>query len=209
MKLNSEFAALARAYAELRVRTTLPFFRGDLRERDVCAGYGRGYGTTCSFLPHWMLAQLGVTSVNRSKGVAGKDRPLLNRDVPALGGRLVAGDGISTIANSTAFVRHLKGGTALPQAGDIVVIQSEPYNQSHEHVFVLLRRIDVTTWETGEAGQARSDAGNGTLDGVIKQRKMSLRSGRLHADPSDGKPLRYVQGWLDISNLDYLVPSWG
>ena len=208
MKLNSEFAALARAYADRRVRGVLPFTRGSLQEKDVCAGFGRGFGTTCSFLPHWMLAQLGATSLNRTKGVSGKDRVLLNRDVPALGGKLVPGDGISTIANSTAFRRHAKGDTALPQTGDIVVIQSDPYHQPHEHVFVFLRRIDATTWETGEAGQARSDAADGAMDGGIKQRKMSVRNGRLHADPADGKPVRYVHGWLDISNLDYVAANW-
>jgi hypothetical protein len=208
MKLNSEFAALARAHADKRVRAVLPFRRGDMVEREVCAGYGRGYGTTCSFLPHWMLAQLRATSENKSKGVSGKPRPLLNRDAPALGGKLVPGDGISTIANSPAFVTHRKGGTALPQTGDVVVIQADPYKQSYEHVFVFLRQIDATTWETGEAGQARSDANDGALDGVLKQRKMGLRNGRLWAEAADGVPARYVQGWLDISNLDYLGTNW-
>ncbi|WP_137127039.1 hypothetical protein [Roseomonas sp. HF4] len=208
MKLNSEFAALARAFAGRRVRAVLPFNRGDQSERDVCAGYGRGYGTTCSFLPHWMLAQLQATSENKSKGVSGTTRPLLNRNSPTLGGRLVPGDGISTIANSPAFVRHRKGNAALPQTGDIVIIQADPYKQSYEHVFVFLRQIDATTWETGEAGQARSDAADGAVDGVLKQRKMSLRNGLLHADAADGVPSRYVQGWLDISNLDYLTTGW-
>jgi len=209
MKLNSEFAALARAYADRRVRSVLPFRRGDAVEKDVCAGYGRGYGTTCSFLVHWMLAQLQVSSENKTKGVSGSSRVLLNRNSPALGGKLVPGDGISTIANSPAFVRHAKGSTTLPQTGDIVIIQHDPYKQSWEHVFVFLRQIDATTWETGESGQARSDAADGAVDGLLKQRKMSIQGGRLHADAADGVPSRYVQGWLDISNLDYMKTSWG
>ena len=35
-----------------------------------------------------------------------------------------------------------------------------------------------------------------------------MRNGRLHADPADGKPLRYVQGWLDNSNLDDAATDW-
>lgn len=208
MKLNSELAALARAYAARRVRAVLPFLRGDAREKDVCAGYGRGYGTTCSFLPHWMLAELKASSENKSKGVGKQTRPLLNRNSPTLGAKLVPGDGISTLANSPAFIAHKKDSGGMPQTGDIVIIQANPYKQAHEHTFVFLRQIDATTWETGESGQARSDAADGAMDGVLKQRKMSVINGKWHADAADGIPARYVQGWLDISNLDYLTTRW-
>jgi hypothetical protein len=202
MFLNGEQADLIRAKAVKLVTGVLDFYRGDPVYQDVCRGYAPGYGTSCTFLPHWMLLNLGVSANNKSLGVNKQPRGLINRTDPARGTKLVPGDGVAVIANSPAFVRMRAG--VYPQAGDIVVIQSEPYNQSHEHVFVFLKKLSETSWDTGESGQAASNAPNGVVEGKRKNRAMGIGAAKMIAVASDGKPDRYVQGWLDLSKLDYL-----
>ena len=118
---------------------------------------------------------------------------------------MVPGDGVTVIANSPAFVTMKP--VVYPQAGDIVVIQSEPSNQSHEHVFVFLKKLSDTSWDTGESGQVASNAQNGVVEGKRKNRTMRISAAKMIAAASDGKPDRYVQGWLDISKLEYLDGS--
>lgn len=207
MKLNGEQVGLLRAAAVRQVRGTLDFARGDARAREVCEGFSPGYGTTCSFLVHWMLARLQVSGENTSLGTTGRKRSLVNRNVPTLGAKLTPGDGISSVANSKAYLRHKQG--AKPEPGDCVIIQRDPYHQPHEHIFVFLREIDATTWETGESGQAASKAADGAIDGKLKQRKIRVAGARIFAEPSDGVPERYVHGWLDLSQLDFATTNWG
>ena len=114
---------------------------------------------------------------------------------------------VAVIANSKAFVNRALNPGAYPRRGDIVVIQSDPYNQSHEHVFVFLGKLSDTLWDTGESGQARSDAQNGVNEGKRKKRVMRVGTRNMIAVAADGKPDRGVQGWLDISKLDYLDGS--
>jgi hypothetical protein len=205
MFINGEQADVIRAKAVKLVTGVLDFNRGDAAYQDVCKGYQPGYGTSCTFLPHWMLLKLGVSADNQSTGVGKKTRGLINRTDTTRGTKMVPGDGVSVIANSPAFVKP--GGDAYPRPGDIVVIQSNPYNQSHEHVFVFLKKLSDTLWETGESGQAASHAEKGALEGKRKQRAMRISGGKMIASASDGKPDRAVQGWLDLSKLDYVAGS--
>ncbi len=207
MFINGEQADVIRAKAVKLVTDVLDFSRGDLVYQDVCKGYQPGFGTSCTFLPHWMLLQLGVTKDNSTKGVNGRPRGLINRTDLARGTTLVPGDGVSVIANSPAFVKMKPNLGAFPSPGDIVIIQSDPYKQSDEHVFVFLGKISDTAWDTGESGQARSDAKNGVIEGKRKSRAMRISAKSMVAAAADGKPDRKVQGWLDISKLDYMAGS--
>jgi hypothetical protein len=209
MHINGEQADGIRKKAVDFVTGVLDFYRGDLVYQDVCKGYNAGptSGTTCTFLPHWMLMKIGVSKDNLSKGVSNSNRGLINRTDTARGTKMVAGDGVSVIANSPAFVRMKPNLKAYPLPGDIVVIQSDPYKQSDEHVFVFLGKISDTVWDTGESGQARADAQNGVIEGKRKKREMRITANKMIAAAADGKPDRYVQGWLDISKLDYVDGS--
>src|SRR4051794_8510536 len=205
MFLNGEQADVIRAKAVNLVTGVLDFNRGDPVYQDVCKGYSPGFGTSCTFLPHWMLLKLGVSANNKSLGVNKQSRGLINRTDTTRGTKMVPGDGVAVIANSPAFVTMRQG--VYPQAGDIVVIQSDPYNQSHEHVFVFLKKLSDTSWDTGESGQAASNAATGVVEAKRKNRAMRISAAKMIAAASDGKPDRYVQGWLDISKLEYLDGS--
>lgn len=207
MHLNSEFAAIMREWAEWYVRDVLDFRKGDLAWQKVCVGY-EGKGTTCSFLPHYMLSELMVSPKNFSKGVHNNVRTLVNRDDLSISSKMMAGDGISSITHSAAFVKCVAGTKARPMTGDIVVIQTEPYAQSKEHTFVFLSEVSALVWQTAESGQARPGDPNGTLDGTVKHRAMTMKNGRLHAAAGDSMPERYVQGWLDLSKLDFTTTDW-
>jgi hypothetical protein len=207
MFLNGEQADGLRAKAVKLVTGVLDFNRGDMVYKDVCKGYAQGLGTSCSFLPHWMLLRLGVSTKNTSKTTKSQVRGLINRDDAVRGTTLAAGEGISLIANSPAFVRMQAKGGGYPRSGDIVVIQSDPYMQTREHVFVFLGRISDTLWDTGESGQASSNASAGAVEGKRKKRAMRISDRKMIAVASDGIPDRYVQGWLDISKLDYVDGS--
>ena len=121
-----------------------------------------------------MLLPFGVTNKNMSLGVGKHPKPrgLINGTDMSRGTKLVPGDGVSVIANSPAFVTMKPNLKAYPLPGDIVVIQSEPYKQSDEHVFVFLGKISDTLWDTGESGQARADAQNSMIEGERKKREM-------------------------------------
>src|SRR5262249_890838 len=93
MFLNAEPADVSRAKAVKVVTDALDFTRGDLTYQDVCKGYSPGFGTSCTFLPHWMLLKIGVSSNNKSVGVNPKQRGLINRDDLVRGTKMVAGDG--------------------------------------------------------------------------------------------------------------------
>jgi hypothetical protein len=205
MYLNCDQVGPIRAKAVELVSRVLDFYRGDDDYKDVCKGYSPGAGTSCTFLPHWMLLNLGVSVNNKSKGVNKLPRGLINRTDMTRGTNMVPGDGVSVIVNSPDFVKTKAG--LYPQSGDIVVIQSDPYKQSDEHVFVFLKKLSDTSWDTGESGQAASNAPNGTIEAKRKSRVMRISPAKMIAVASDGKPDRYVQGWLDLSQLDYVDGS--
>jgi len=213
MYINGEQADIIRAKAVKLVTDVLDFTRGDHTYKEVCKGYSPGFGTSCTFLPHWMLLNLGVSGANMSKGVpkegaSPKPRPLINRDDLARGTKMVAGDGVSVIANSPAFVTMKPNLQAYPQPGDIVIIQKEPYHQPDEHVFVFLGKLADNLWDTGESGQAASKAADGAVEGKRKKREMRITDKSMIAKATPDKPVdRKVQGWLDISKLDYVSGS--
>lgn len=213
MFINGEQADIIRAKAVKLVTDVLDFNRGDHTYKEVCKGYTPGFGTSCTFLPHWMLLNLGVSGANMSKGVpkpgvAPKPRTLINWDDVSRGTKLVGGDGVSLIANSPAFVTMKPNLGAYPLPGDIVIIQKDPYNQPDEHVFVFLGKLADNLWDTGESGQARSNAPDGAVEAKRKKREMRITDKSMIAIATPDKPVdRKVQGWLDISKLDYLSGS--
>ena len=118
MFLNGEQADVIRVKAVNLVTGVLDFNRGDPVYQDVCKGYSPGFGTSCTFLPHWMLLKLGVTANNKSLGVNKQSRGLINRTDTTRGTKMVPGDGVAVIANSPAFVT-MKPGVS-PQAGGVM-----------------------------------------------------------------------------------------
>ena len=67
------------------VTDVLDFNRGDHTYKEVCKGYTPGFGTSCTFLPHWMLLNLGVefrngTAAQLAVGVRVEARGTLSAD---------------------------------------------------------------------------------------------------------------------------------
>ena len=130
-----------------------------------------------------MLLQLGVTNDNKSTG---RERPDARPDQPhrhwRAARRWCPATASSVIANSPAFVKMKPNLGAFPFSGDIVVIQSEPYKQSDEHVFVFLNKISDTAWDTGESGQGPPPiAKNGVIEAKRKSRAMRISANSMIA----------------------------
>jgi hypothetical protein len=144
----------------------------------IAKDYG-GSGTTCGFLPHWLLWRLGCTDKIR---VNGQVRTLVNRDEPDAEyvyhneHNLV--HFLVSAALTPATVRGMKAGT-LPKMGDIVLVTADANQPAQAkmpgenataqdkqawadwvawnnkaHVFVFLDKDggDPTLWKYAESG---------------------------------------------------------
>ncbi len=150
----------------------------------IAKDYGQGSGTTCGFLPHWLLWRLGC-----------RDDTLVNRSCPDEGLTFRTGQNLSIFLPlnkrarpawlaldsepKTGDVANGKG----PQRGDFVIIRGGLWKDSSgnrtrdsAHIFVLLDviRADGKTvvWrvaQTGISNNAREQGGQiKTLTGELK-----------------------------------------
>jgi hypothetical protein len=108
----------------------LPCSRGDAHFFEITKDYG-GIGTTCGYLPAWMLWRLGC-----------RDPRLVNRSEPSAGLVYTVGRNISAIVNGGTALgawRLYQAGRAEPAPGDILYfgVVSPTGGISREHVAVL------------------------------------------------------------------------
>jgi len=160
----------------------------------IAKDYSTGYGTTCGYLPHWLLWRLGCT-----------DGKLINRYEPDTPFKYRNGKNINNIFAHPAFInliavknnntRFLEG-SIYPKAGDAVIIKGAAANT--EHVFVVLDEGSWTDGETGswhiaQMGQKSSsvEAGHATTCAVkYKNGKWMVGS-------------RWMLGWLDLDRVTF------
>lgn len=150
-------------------------------------------GTTCGFLPHWLLWRLGC-----------QDREIVNRAEP--GGYVYRpGQNISRLwtLGQFPFVSALRGelvAGARPEPGDTVFIRGD--TNSSEHVFVFLEEVERggrRFWRSADAGQREG----GLECARLRERELVVlgRTGRLR-----GGQDRMVIGWLPLGNLTFGEP---
>lgn len=160
------------------VREYIPCEHGDARYREMCLDYG-GIGTTCGYLPSWLLWRMGAPSrfVNRS------DPPTYSYKI---------GANISILRWHPEFHLYRTGESPLP--GDIYFVSDGPSNT--EHVGVYLGTDSTGAWTCADLGQTD---GQGRQCGRITSR--TLRSdGKLYRDDGIGAPRKLV-GWLDLEEV--------
>lgn len=192
MKLNTDQVKRMRMSAFFLLDTILPFREGDDAWREVCKDYG-GAGTTCGYLPHWLMWRLGVTDAKR-----------INRT--ERGFTYMPGHNLRRIVQDYAppFIRThgaqvLQSGRR-PECGDICYIYQMPDGpQNTEHVFCVLRQpYGSGAWDTAEAGQDHGRWGR-------KREDRMLLAG-TDAKITGNTPARTLMGWLPLDELDYGPP---
>jgi hypothetical protein len=140
-----------------------------------------GGGTTCGYLPSWLLWRLGCRE------------GWVNRSEPAEGLRYRDGENISLLRWNPYFVPFQAGG--LPTPGDIYFVSDGP--PETEHVGVVV--------SAGPASWTTADAGQGTRThqrAVFLQRR--LDGSRLVR--VDGLSARELQGWIPLDAVPFTAP---
>ncbi|MDQ4145449.1 MAG: hypothetical protein M3198_17250 [Actinomycetota bacterium] len=163
-----------------------------------------GGGTTCGFLCHWLMRELGALGDNIN--ITDHDRRLQYRD----------GENIIRLYNAKKrpFVGD-DGGVhsgARPGVGDIVMIV-DPDVANSEHVLVFMGEAKETDesgketvyWRTAEAGRRNPDKGNRQSASEDK-RRLFFQGRQAWLDrpvfgPSQA-PKR-IMGWVDLDLLNY------
>jgi hypothetical protein len=185
-----------RDFALKLVTGYVPFDDGDAKYAEVCKDYGN-VGTTCGYLPQWMMWRLGV-----------RDPKIINRTDPASGLRYTGGANISKIwqGSKYPFVDYHPGGP-LPEVCDIGYVSNGP--PLTEHVFVILAvappgpdgSIVLTVAEAGQTNTAGKQCarihhpvlnhrqlGSRNLIGVLSLKNLTYSAPALLVGP-DGTPL--------------------
>jgi hypothetical protein len=178
----------------------------------ICKDWTGG-GTTCGFLPHWLLWRLGC-----------KDTKLINRYEPDTAFTYTDGANLNRFLAHTSFTRvafpdtgwgaRAKGvndemflnRTAYPNVGDAVIIQGNRTAKGVEtsHIFVILEEpiwdANVKgkgTWRIAETGQAKGGSGH------LATRGFEFKNGRWWVNAEGKAADRWMIGWLDISKLEF------
>lgn len=175
-----------RGLAVSLVRSRVPFDRGDSSYAVVCKDYG-GIGTTCGYLPHWMLWAVGC-----------RLRRVVNRYEPKDGLAYRDGANISALRWQPEFVAYNRlAASTLPLPGDIFFVSDGP--PATEHVGVVLGISEDGVWTCAEAGQE----GGGAR--IVRRILIDGRLARLAAgsdvEPDRSFHARKLVGWLDLDRV--------
>lgn len=173
-------------------------------------------GTTCGFLPHWLLWRLGC-----------KDTKLINRYEPDTAFTYTDKINLSRFLDYPSFTKvafpdigwgaRAKGvndemflnRTAYPKVGDAVIIQGNKTSNGNEtsHIFVILEEPiwDANmkgkgTWRIAETGQGTGGSGH------IATRGFEFKNGRWWVNAAGKAADKWMIGWLDISKLEFGPP---
>jgi hypothetical protein len=148
---------------------------------NIAKDYGQGSGTTCGFLPHWLLWRLGCT-----------DADAINRSVPERGFKFRIGQNLSIFAKHPACVRvdgplatRMAKNTGGPKKGDFIIIRGGFWKNKETgvrdldsaHIMVLLdvKSADGTNveWRVAQSGVSNDALQQGghirTLKGKLRQ----------------------------------------
>jgi hypothetical protein len=152
----------------------------------IAKDYGEGSGTTCGFLPHWLLWRFGCT-----------DGTLVNRCAPEQGLKYTDQQNISRLNNPKAAAR-IRVDSALttamasnaggPKQGDFIIIRGafwwdkdhKVQNRDSAHVFVLLDVVKAdgkeVVWKIAQAGITNKASQQGgqiiTMTGKLREGTM-------------------------------------
>jgi len=137
---------LLRAQAMTLCQSYLPCNRGDAHYQEIAKDFG-GIGTTCGYLPAWMLWRLGCRNnaiVNRSEPDDGLAYTIAGNMTAVVTGGKVTG----------AWRLYVPGGPP-PQAGDILYFNA---GGAHEHVAICVSFPeggvgDLVTFDMGHSMQ--------------------------------------------------------
>jgi hypothetical protein len=128
----------------------LPCFRGDAHFAEICQDFG-GLGTTCGYLPGWILFRLGC-----------RDRNLVNRSAAEQGLVYRAGANLSALVQGGKAdgIYHSFSEGQMPDRGDILYfgVVSSAGMVSHEHVAICKSFPrggdgDLVTYDLGHSSQ--------------------------------------------------------
>src|SRR5262249_27024735 len=129
----------------------------------IAKDYGQGSGTTCGFLPHWLLWRLGCT-----------DSSLVNRSSPGQGLKWPTGENLRSFSRHAASYVKVDGALSAamadrksgrgPKPGDFVIIRGGNWmnketgerDRDSAHIFVLIevRKADgkEVEWKVAQTG---------------------------------------------------------
>jgi hypothetical protein len=186
-------------------------------------------GTTCGFLCHWLLWQIGVTNkdvVNWTDTTRGTKFDGGSGSISKLwAGGQKANAFVQIIAPAINVLEQTNGQTG-PRAGDVILIQqfdSTGYVSNSDHVFVFLgkdvteariaaRKADIVSsqtpagakgnpliWVTAEAGQG--PVGFAT-DAILKTRAV-----RLTGKARSKTPIEDTQ-WKQRAGVERVIVGW-
>lgn len=201
----------------------------------IAKDYGQGMGTTCGFLPQWLLWRLGC-----------RDAELVCRSAPEQGlsykigeqiGRLVSGYGVRNVPSWVAMdtpekTRAMANGTGGPKQGDFVIIRGQHWNDSEgkrtrdsSHIFVLVDVLSANgkkvTWrvaQTGLSTHAGKQAGQiTTMSGELTESDVPEGAvGKVHKGPNlvftsnilneEPNYRRRVIGYTDLDRVSFGSP---
>jgi hypothetical protein len=202
-----------------------PLFNEIINRTDTHTDYSDGGGTSCGFLPHWMLWRLGCTdSMPKSyKKLSGK-KPKVS---PKVVNRTVDGnvydiqENLNRLLQCSAYFNFKtkvkdksKFEDNIPKPGDIILINTDPLvpKADKAHVFVLveiksmnhnrLGEVQSMTWITRETG---FEVVKGKVEGATaKLRTIMVSKTKWMA--SDSNPNREVYGWVSLEKLNFEDP---
>lgn len=204
MRLNGEQVERMRQNAFFLLDSILPYRPGDGKFAEVCKDYG-GHGTTCGFLPHWLMWRLGVTNADRVNRAEPGFRYRTGKNIGCI--RYSEGDWRWKDTSATplyvdAYRTPAMSQGGRPGPGDVVHIMEMPgENYLSEHVFCVLRDpVQGEAWWTAESGQD-----HGTWGRVRHDRELEF-AGSTNPLLTGNSPKRSVLGWLALDRLDYGPP---
>lgn len=173
----------------------LPTTTGDAHFGEIAKDFG-GVGTTCGYLPGWLMWRLGVV-----------DPQIVNREEPADNLHYAVGMNIARMVSGGKALgawRTPEGG-ARPKLGDLCYYAMDPPQAKsdgtkdyHEHVNVA---IDTTgdEWKSADAGRTNPKDGKQMAEFVTRKR---FSDGRIDYY---GGPRKLI-GWVDLSALPFTKP---
>jgi len=173
----------------------LPCTTGDAKFSEIAKDFG-GVGTTCGYLPAWLMWRLGCV-----------DPRIVNRSEPAEGLHYAVGMNIARLVQGGkdlgAWRTPAQNGR--PKLGDLCYYAMDPPQQKgdgtkdyHEHVNVC---IDSSgdDWKSADAGRTNPKDGKQMAEFVTRKR---LADGRIDYY---GGPRKLI-GWVDLAALPFTRP---
>jgi len=192
----------------------------------IAKDYGQGAGTTCGFLPHWLLWRLGCN-----------DNSLVNRSSPGQGLKWKTGKNLLIFSEHAASYVKVDGalsakmaaGAGGPMPGDFVIIrggnwmnkETNQRDRDSAHIFVLLEVLKAdgkeVAWmvaQTGVSNNQMQQGGQRTiLTGKLKNEDMIEGANTIEKGPSlvffanilgeEPNFPRRVTSYTNVDNISY------